>query len=214
MKVVIVGCGRVGAALANVLADAGHEVSIIDQEERSFARLGKDSKANAMVGVGIDLDVLKEAGIQHADAFAAVTNGDNTNYMSSRLAKEFFQVPTVVARLYDPNRLPLFEEAGIRVMCSTIVGARALREMITGGTLGSHLLVNRKFVAEEILVEERDIGKTVAELGKKREATVVAVFRGSGLLPFQSDDLVHVGDVLLCVRPTMPSLGVSKTCMS
>lgn len=208
MKVVIVGCGRVGAALANQLCQDGHEVAVIDREERSFTRLGKDSRARPVLGVGIDLEVLKDAGIQQADAFAAVTNGDNSNYMAARLAKEVFNVRTVVARLYDPNRLALFKNAEIPVMSPTILGARALREMITRGSVATHLLVDGAFVGEELLVKDESIGKTLSEIGEERKARVVAVFRGVEAVAAQPDDLVHAGDVLLCVRRTAHPSGV------
>jgi trk system potassium uptake protein TrkA len=200
MKVVIVGCGRVGAFLANLLSQDGHEVSVIDKEEGSFSRLGKGSKARPVLGVGIDLDVLREAGIEQANAFAAVTNGDNTNYMASRLAKEVFSVPTVVARLYDPNRIPLFKKVGIPIMCSTIVGARAMRELITRGSIASHLLVDGTFMAEEFLVKDENAGKTLLEIGKDLGAKVVALLRGAEVLDAKPEDPVHTGDVLLCVQ--------------
>jgi len=208
MKVVIVGCGRVGAGLANLLSEDGHDVTIIDKEEGSFSRLGKKTKARAVLGVGIDLDLLKEAGIEKADAFAAVTNGDNSNYMCSRLAKEVFRVPKVVARLYDPNRLALFKNAGIPAMCSTIIGARALREMITRGAVATHLMADRRFLAEELAVTNESVGKTISEIEKERDAKVVAVFRATDVLLPQPTDLVHAADVLLCIRPTMPLLGM------
>jgi len=207
MKVVIVGCGRVGAGLANLLSDDGHEVSVIDKEVNSFSRLGRKTKARAVLGVGIDLDLLREAGIEKADAFAAVTNGDNTNYMSSRLAKEVFHVPKVVARLYDPNRLDLFRNAGIPAMCPTIMGARALREMITRGAVNTHLMVDRRFSAEESVATDESVGKTVSEIEKERNAKVVTVFRGSEILMPQATDLIHAGDVLLSIRPTAPIPG-------
>ena len=208
MKVVIVGCGRVGAALANLLCDGGHQVTVIDSDEHSFSRLGRSPKASQTLGVGIDLDVLKEAGIEEADAFAAVTNGDNTNYMCSRLAKEVFNVPRVVARLYDPKRLPLFEKVGIPVMCPTILGARAMNEMITRGSVASHVMGDRRFLAEEYVVEDDGVGKTVSEIEKEREAKVVAILRGSDVLAVASEDLVRTGDVLLCVRATVPLHGM------
>ncbi|MBI2845146.1 MAG: TrkA family potassium uptake protein, partial [Chloroflexi bacterium] len=104
MRVVILGCGRVGSHLAKMLVAAGHQVAIIDKNSAAFNRLPSDFPANMVLGNGIDEDVLKRAGIEKADAFVATTNGDNTNVMSSQIAKEIFGVKKVIARIYDPLR--------------------------------------------------------------------------------------------------------------
>src|SRR6476660_5359265 len=108
MKVVILGCGRVGSRLAMLMDQDGHEVSIIDSNPVSFRRLPESFGGETVLGTGIDVDVLKLAGIENADAFAAVTNGDNTNIMATQIAKEIFGVKKVLARIYDPGREGLY----------------------------------------------------------------------------------------------------------
>src|SRR5512137_670918 len=104
MFTIIVGCGRVGSELAKLLSSEGHDVVIIDKNESSFSRLGATFNGMVLVGNGFDLELLKRAGIEKADAFCAVTNGDNTNLVSAQVAKKIFSVPKVFARVYDPQR--------------------------------------------------------------------------------------------------------------
>ena len=123
MRVVILGCGRVGSTMALMLDSEGHEVSIIDVEPAAFRRLGESFGGRAISGIGISADVLREAGIESASAFLAVTNGDNTNIMAAQIAKVLFQVPRVMARIYDPLRAEVYREVGIETLCITTLGA-------------------------------------------------------------------------------------------
>ncbi len=119
MNFVILGCGRVGARMACQLEAMGHQVSIVDKNPDAFKRLSNNFKGRAIVGIGIDEDILKSAGIEKADVFAAVTNGDNTNIMASQIAKELFQVPRVIARIYDPIRRDTYTTLGLETICPT-----------------------------------------------------------------------------------------------
>lgn len=130
MKIIILGCGRVGAALAQQLDVAGHEVIIIDRNQDAFARLGPDYSGEMVMGTGIDEDVLRKAGIEGADAFVAVTNGDNTNAMSAQIAKLIFHVPHVVARLYDPVREETYKTLGLDTVSPTIIGVERIKDQI------------------------------------------------------------------------------------
>ncbi|OGC94992.1 MAG: hypothetical protein A2142_00655 [candidate division Zixibacteria bacterium RBG_16_48_11] len=130
MKVVILGCSRVGAVLASWLAENKHEVSIIDWEFNSFRRLPKELEIRQVLGMGADIDVLQKAGIAEADAFIAVTNSDNTNLMSSQLVKNRFNVKKVMARVYDPHRARAFQEIGLNIICPTITAAEYLKEFL------------------------------------------------------------------------------------
>ncbi len=132
MKIVILGCGRVGAMLASKMDKAGHTVSIIDQSSDSFQRLDPQFSGQTVVGNGVDEDVLIRAGIKEADAFAAVTNGDNRNIMASQIAKEIFKVKQVVCRIYDPIRQSTYRELGLEGLCPTAMGAQMLFDAITG----------------------------------------------------------------------------------
>lgn len=126
MKIVILGCGRVGATLASQLDKAGHNVIVIDNNNDAFQRLSSDFQGERVTGNGVDEDVLRRAGLADADAFAAVTNGDNRNIMASQIAKEIFHIKKVVCRIYDPIRQSTYNELGIEAICPTIIGADLL----------------------------------------------------------------------------------------
>lgn len=132
MNIVILGCGRVGARLAEQLDKAGHQVTVIDSSTDSFQRLSPDFRGEKVLGNGTDGDVLKRAGIESADAFAAVTNGDNRNIMASQIAKEIFHVQKVVCRIYDPLRQSTYSGLGLDAICPTIIGADLFFEDLTG----------------------------------------------------------------------------------
>lgn len=120
MYVVIVGCGRVGSALALGLISEGHKVAVIDEDEDALLRLGEDFPGDFVHGVGIDIKALEKVHTENADAFVAATDGDNTNIVSAQLAKERFGVKSVVTRVYDPNRAKFFkEQMGINTICPT-----------------------------------------------------------------------------------------------
>jgi len=130
MRVVIMGCGRSGAYLARKLVAEGHHVTVIDRTSASFKRLGPDFAGDLVVGTGIDEDVLRQAGIEQADAFVAVTNGDNTNVMAAQVAKEVFGVPRVVCRIYDPLREEIYRTLGLETICPTLWGVNRIREIL------------------------------------------------------------------------------------
>ena len=133
MRVVILGCGRVGSNLAKLMAQEGHEVTVIDQTSESFRvaeqRLGTRFKATRVLGPGTDLDVLRRAGIETADIFVSVTQGDNTNIMAAQIAKEAFKVPKVLTRIYDPIRAQAYQEMGVHTICTTTIAAGLMRDI-------------------------------------------------------------------------------------
>jgi trk/ktr system potassium uptake protein len=124
VKVLILGCGRVGSTLASMLDRSGHNVSVLDQSSDAFQRLSPDFGGETYVGNGVDEDILIRAGIKDADAFVAVTNGDNRNIMASQIAKEIFHVNKVMCRIYDPIREQTYREIGMDTMCPTTIGAQ------------------------------------------------------------------------------------------
>lgn len=132
MRVIIAGCGRVGAGLATTLDAKGHAVTIIDRDQRAFRRLGPDFGGSALGGFVFDRTTLIKAGVEHADAFVAVTNGDNSNIVSARTARDHFGVDTVVARIYDPRRAEIYERHGV----TTIASARWTIDAMLGHLLG------------------------------------------------------------------------------
>jgi trk system potassium uptake protein TrkA len=122
----------VGASLAQQMDQAGHEVTIVDRNQDAFIRLGSNYRGAMVLGTGIDEDVLRRAGIETADAFVAVTNGDNTNAMSAQIAQMVFHVPHVVARLYDPIRDEIYRTLGLDTVSPTMIGVEKIKEMIAG----------------------------------------------------------------------------------
>jgi trk system potassium uptake protein TrkA len=130
MKVVIMGCGRVGSRLAGLLDIEGHDVAILDIDAYSFRRLPPDFGGTALVGNGTDEESLKKAGIEEADAFIALTQGDNRNVMASQIAKHIFNVPKVLCRTYDPLRRELFNTLGIETFSPTTIFAQMLKEKL------------------------------------------------------------------------------------
>jgi trk system potassium uptake protein TrkA len=133
MFVVIMGCGRVGARVASVLSRAGHEVTVLDVNKNAFNRLDPDFAGSTLVGNGIDIDVLRRAGIERANAFAAVTQGDNRNIMAAQVAKHIFQVERVMTRIYDPLRQETFEMLGLDAVSPTVLGADMFLEILDPG---------------------------------------------------------------------------------
>ena len=136
MHVVVMGCGRVGTLIAQRLEKAGHSVAIIDQNRESFRRLGSNFDGATVTGVGFDRDTLLEAGIDRADAFAAVSNGDNSNILAARVARETYNVKNVVARIYDPGRAEIYQRLGIPTVATVVWTAdQILRRLIPDGSL-------------------------------------------------------------------------------
>lgn len=131
MKVVILGCGRLGAYLARRLVAQGHQVTVIDQDASALARLGDDFPGRTVVGTGIDEDILRRAGVAEADAFVAVTNWDNTNVMAVQVAREILGVPRAICRLYDPLRDEFYRSLGLETICPTLWGAQQVEQMLT-----------------------------------------------------------------------------------
>jgi trk system potassium uptake protein TrkA len=130
MKIVIMGCGRVGAQLAALLDIEGHEVTVLDVNSGSFRRLMPTFKGTALLGDGTDEDSLRKAGIEEADAFIAVTQGDNRNVMAAQIAKQIFNVPKVLCRIYDPLREELYQTLGLDAISPTTVFAQLLKEKL------------------------------------------------------------------------------------
>lgn len=131
MRIVIVGCGRVGARIASILDHNGHEVSVVDSDAHAFRRLSPSFGGETVIGTGIDEDVLRNAGIEGAHAFVAVTNEDNRNIMAAQVARLIFEVPEVVLRIYDPIREDTYRRLGLTTVCpTTTVSALILDHVI------------------------------------------------------------------------------------
>lgn len=199
MKFVILGCGRVGSQLANSLAVEGHDVSIIDKNPKAFRRLSHMFGGETITGVGFDRDVLVAAGIEQADGFASVTNGDNSNIISALIAKREFRVPRVITRIYDPQRADIYKRFGIPTISSTVWGANELREHLLYAELKSEFSYGSGEVQMiELEVPHRLVGHAVGEIEIPGQVMATCVVRlGRAFVPdpatvFEEGDLVYV----------------------
>lgn len=202
MFVMVMGCGRVGSSLAAALVRLGNEVAVIDRDPSAFLRLGPNFPGRTIVGMGFDRDVLVRAGIEHADAFAAVSSGDNSNIIAARVARETFGIERVVARIYDAKRAAVYERLGIptvatvpwttdRFLHSLVRDAETTRWRDPTGTVA----------VAEVSLDEGWIGRKVVDLESATGSRVAFVIRfGTGLLPdrktvLQADDQVYIAAV-------------------
>src|SRR4030042_5919057 len=197
MKVIIMGCGRVGEQLARLLVDEGHQVVVIDYDTRALARLGPNFKGQRISGVGFDREVLMKAGIEQADAFAAASSSDNANIVAARIAHNIFHVPRVVARLVDPRRAEIYRRWGILTISSTTWGAERLRELLTSAELDPILSFGSGEVSLlNIEVPPHLIGRMVKDLSVPTEIVVVAITRqGAAFIPTMGSQFKE-GDIL------------------
>jgi trk system potassium uptake protein TrkA len=196
VHVVIVGCGRVGSSLARNLIDEGHTVSVIDRRAGAFERLGADFPGDTFAGIGFDRDLLVKAGIERAEAVAAVTNGDNSNILVARVARETFGIDRVVARIYDPRRAAIYQRLGIATVAPALwTTERVLRRLVPNSAAVEWVDPSAKVSLVERSFGKGWIGHKVLEV-EREGVRVVAVSRlGSAILP--TDSLVaQEGDVL------------------
>jgi len=198
MHIIIMGCGRVGSQTANLLSEAGHSISIIDIEEKSFSRLGKNFRGKKVLGFGYDKEVLERAGIEEADAFAALTPGDNRNIVGALIAKKEFKVPIVVARIYDPVRAVVYNKLGITTISPTRWGANKIKELICYNDINSLLsLGNGEVEMIEIEVPQSITGFTYDKINAPGEIMVSTITRlGKAFVPVVGTEIKE-GDIML-----------------
>ena len=195
MRYLIVGCGRVGSALAKLLDADGHEVIVVDENPAAFKRLGAKFKGHVVVGTGIDYDVLKRAGAEHTDGFIAVTDGDNRNVMAALIAQRMFKIKRIVARIYDPPRGALYRELGIDTVCPTTVGAKIIRDVLMEApwdTLQSFDF--GKVTSLSATVTSADAGKRVADVERPGRIRIAAVRSGASVRVAANDTVLAEGD--------------------
>lgn len=199
MHVVIMGCGRVGSGLAIDLEAAGHSVSVIDQTREAFRRLGADFKGNTIAGVGFDRDTLLEAGIERADAFAAVSNGDNSNILAARVARETYGIQNVVARIYDPARAEIYQRLGIPTVATVLwTTDQIIRRLAPDGARTEWRDASGVVSLAEVHLHHGWFGQPAHSIQENTNARLAFITRlGEGMIPnhntvLQEGDLVHV----------------------
>ncbi|MDD5155942.1 MAG: TrkA family potassium uptake protein [Candidatus Omnitrophica bacterium] len=199
MYIIIAGCGRVGSQLARLLSGEGHNVVIIDKSAASFERLGSTFNGLTLVGNSFDLSLLKQAGIEKADAFCSVTNGDNTNLISAQVAKKIFKVPKVIARVYDPQRAHIYATLGMDVISGTILFAAMIRDKIIESHFSSYLIETKELGVLEVDAKKELVGLPIRDINIPGEFLVVAVRRLDGMVIPVPDTVVKEKDVLMAV---------------
>src|SRR5215472_3663456 len=197
MHIVIMGCGRVSSTLAHVLEDQGHSVAVIDQNVEAFRKLRSGFRGSKITGVGFDRDVLIQAGIEKADAFVAVSSGDNSNVISARVARESFGVENVVARIYDPRRAEVYQRLGIPTVATVRWTAdQIMRRLLPEGAAALWRDPTGAVVLAELGCCEDWLGEKVSELEEAAHTRIAFISRlGEALIPGQGT-VLQQGDVL------------------
>jgi trk system potassium uptake protein TrkA len=211
------GCGRVGEQLARLLVNEGHQVAVIDYDANALARLGPNFKGQMVRGVGFDRQVLEQAGIEQADAFAAASSSDNANIVAARIAHNIFHVPRVVARLYDPQRAEIYRRLGMITISSTTWGAERFRELLTSAELDPVI----SFGSGEVCMVNVDtspqlVGRMVKDLTVPSEILVTAITReGRAFIPtsgsqFRDGDVIHLTVLASAMERCKTLLGLGE----
>src|SRR3989338_6651863 len=199
MHIIIAGCGRVGSELARLLSNEGYDVIVIDKNKSSFDRLGGVFNGVTLLGSGFDVELLKQAGIEKADAFCAVTNGDNTNLISAQVAKKIFNVPKVIARVYDPQRAHIYAALGLDIISGTMLFSAMLRDKIIESRFSSYLIETKELGVIEIEAKNSLAGKNIQDVNMPGEFMVVAIRRLSGVIIPESVTTLKEKDALMAV---------------
>jgi trk system potassium uptake protein TrkA len=204
MKIIIMGCGRVGSQVSQLLVKHGHEVTVIDHDTNALARLGTEFKGRVVNGLGIDKNVLLQAGIETAEGFVAASSSDNANIVAARIAHNIFRVPRVVARLYDPVRAEIYQRLGLTTISSTVWGAERIVEVVTHTDLDVlHVFQDGGTSMVRVEAPARLNGHRVSQMNIPGEVSVTAISRNDHTFIPVSGTEFQEGDVIyLAVIPT------------
>ncbi len=210
MQVIIAGCGRVGSQLALLLSREGHNVVVIDRDPEAFNRLEVSFNGTTLTGMAFDEGLLKEAGIDNADAFAALTNYDNTNLMAAEIAASIFGVPLVTARVYNPDKEMTYRNMGIDYICGSSVMAEIFHRAVTAAGIMVHGDWGGGLRVVEVEVGPEQEGLAVSDLRSKGSGRLMAVMRGERPVFFSRDTRLVEGDRLVLAADTSDSSYVRK----
>lgn len=198
MQVVVVGCGRVGSQLATLLASEGHNVAVVDESADSFKRLGATFNGLLVQGMGYDEDILRQAGIEQADALAAVTNYDNVNLVTAEVATRIFNVPKVVVRLDNPEHEKSYQKIGVDYVCGTKMVATAILNHLHKGTFRHHVAFPSADIAVvEFVLGELVEGKTVKEMEIPATLRIASIVRNGTYIIPDGNTPLHKGDLVV-----------------
>lgn len=215
MKVIIVGCGKLGAGLAQNLIKKGHSVTVIDSSPEAFELLGKDFNGKTIVGIGFDRDILDKAQIHLADAIVASTKSDEANALIGRVSRNVYKVPRVISRLYDPRKAEIYRSLGIQTISTTTWGIQQVTEMLSYNQLDSILNIGSGVELIRVETPALLIGRTINELMIPGETQVVAVCRDNKtFLPtmgmaLKKHDVIFVAALTASVKRLKSLLGIA-----
>ena len=204
MKVIVMGCGRVGSQVSLMLSNQGHDVTVIDHDANAIARLSPDFRGKVVRGVGFDRNVLLESGVETAEAFVSASSSDNANIVAARIARNIFHVPRVVARLYDPLRAEIYQRLGLITISTTNWGAERICEVVTHTDLDVAFTFGRGEVSLVVIEAPLQLaGRTVHHLSISGEIEVVSITRdGQAFIPLLGSEFQEGDKVYLAVLPS------------
>jgi trk system potassium uptake protein TrkA len=217
MKIIIMGCGRVGSQVSQLLVSHGHQVTVIDHDDNALARLGADFKGMVVHGIGFDRNILLEAGVETAEGFVAASSSDNANIVAARIARTIFHVPRVVARLYDPVRAEIYQRLGLTTISSTAWGAERILEVVTHADLDV-LNVFSDSGTTMVRVESpaRLNGHHISQMNIPGEVSVTAITRNNHtFIPvsgteFQEGDVIYLAVIPSAMDRLEELLGIER----
>ena len=217
MKVIIMGCGRIGSQVSGLMDANGHDVTVIDHDANAIGRLGPNFKGRVVQGLGFDRNVLMEAGIERADAFVAASSSDNANIVAARIARNIFRVPRVVARLYDPHRAEIYQRLGLTTISSTNWGAERIYQVLSHTDLDVLYTFGRGEVSLVVVEAPLQlIGKNVGQLIVSGEIEVISITRDDqAFIPvhgteFKQGDLIHISVLSSAMERLEQMLGLER----
>jgi len=197
MKVIVMGCGRIGSQVSQLLSDQGNDVTIIDHDSNSEGRLGPSFKGSIIKGLGFDRNILMQAGIEQAEAFVAASQSDNANIVAARIARNIFHVPRVVARLYDPRRAEIYQRLGLTTISSTNWGAERIFQVLTHTDIDVwNTIGNGEVTLVQLEVPPQLNGRSVKLLNVPGEVMVVAITRNAQAFIPTSGTEFHESDLI------------------
>jgi trk system potassium uptake protein TrkA len=217
MKIIIMGCGRVGSQVSKLLVRQGHEVTVIDHDDNAAARLGLDFKGKVVHGLGFDRNVLIKAGVETAEGFITASSSDNANIVAARIARNIFHVPRVVARLYDPVRAEVYQRLGLTTISSTAWGAERIVEVVTHSDLDVlHVFRDGGTTMVRVEAPARLNGHRVAQMNIPGEVAVTAITRNDHtFIPvsgteFQEGDIIYLAVIPSAMLRLEELLGIER----
>lgn len=198
MQIIVAGCGKVGSQFARIMSEEGHEIAVVDSSSENFRLLGPSFHGVTILGVPIDEDVLKEAGIESADGFAAVTPDDNINMMACQIAKEMFHVPRIFARIQDPVKEQVFYQFGVHTVCPTDMAVQEFRALMLGECSTHTCFIDNtgiEFIYER--VRDKDAGKMMRDLSVPRNTHLLGVVKNGELVFYNHSIKLEFDDELV-----------------